>query len=53
VLKQGDVVKIFGAVPLDDMSSIERALLDNRAGYKTVENAYDKFGCTMAVVKAR
>jgi hypothetical protein len=50
---QGDVVKLFGAVPLHDMSFVEKDLLANRTGYKIVSNAFDEFGCTMAAVKLR
>lgn len=48
----GNVLKLHGAVPLADMGATYRELLSVRPGYKIAENAWERFGCTLAAVPA-
>lgn len=47
-----DVIKVFGAVRSVDMSYVNRKILKVKAGYILVNDAYKRFGCTLAAVKA-
>lgn len=49
---QGDVIKLFGAVRLLDMASARLDVLAVKKGFKIVDDAYDKYGCTIAAVRA-
>lgn len=48
----GDVLKLHGAVRLVGMSAAYRELLCVRPGYKVAENAWERFGCTLAAIPA-
>lgn len=48
----GDVIKLFGSVPANDIGYVYRQVLKVRPGYKIVDDAYKKFGCTIAAVRA-
>lgn len=48
----GGVIKLHGAVALPKMDQAYREILARRPGFKIVEDAFDKFGCTLAAVKA-
>ncbi|WP_342632703.1 hypothetical protein [Marinobacter alkaliphilus] len=48
----GDVLKLHGAVRLVGMSAAYRELLSVRPGYKIAENAWERFGCTLAATPA-
>lgn len=53
VIEEGDgVLKVFGAVPVLDWGHVRARLLSMRPGYKTVDDAYERFGCTMAAIPA-
>ena len=48
----GDVIKLFGSVPANDIRYVYRQVLNVRPGYMIDDDAYTKFGCTIAAVKA-
>lgn len=48
----GDVIKLCGAVRLLDMASARLDVLAVKKGFKIVDEAYDKYGCTIAAVRA-
>lgn len=48
----GDVIKLYGEVRLIKMDQAYRDLLTLRPDFHVVEDAYGKFGCTLAAVKA-
>lgn len=48
----GDVIKLFGAVRLQDMATARLDVLAVKKGFKIVDEAYDKYGCTIAAVRA-
>lgn len=48
----GDVIKLFGVVRVLDMASAQLDVLAVKKGFKIVDDAYDKFGCTIAAVRA-
>ena len=48
----GDVIKLFGSVRLVDMNYAYRDVLGVKPGFKIVDDAYQKYGCTVAAVKA-
>ncbi len=48
----GDVIKLFGSVRLIDMNYAYRDILSVKPGFKIVDNAYEKYGCTLAAIKA-
>lgn len=48
----GEVIKLFGSVRLLDMNYAYRDVLGLKPGFKIVDNAYQKYGCTVAAVKA-
>lgn len=48
----GEVIKLFGSVYLMDMNHAYRDILKVRPGFKIVSDAYPKYGCTLAAIKA-
>lgn len=47
-----DVIKVVGAVNLSDWEFVSSKLLKIRKNYMLVNDAYERFGCTMAAVPA-
>lgn len=47
----GNVLKLYETVMASDVAAAHRDLL-SKPGYKIADDAYDKFGCTIAAVKA-
>ena len=48
----GDVVKLFGVIRVIHIHRVYREVLAIKKGFKIVEDAYDKYGCTIAAVRA-
>lgn len=47
----GDVVKLHGSMRLDGSALARKELLSSRPGYNIVDDAYEKYGCTMAAIR--
>ena len=48
----GDAIKLHGSVNVTEIERAYSELLSIRPGYKIVDDAYNKYGCTFAAVKA-
>ena len=48
----GDVIKLFGSVGLADIHYVYRDVLSVKPGFKIVDDAHKKYGCTVAAIKA-
>lgn len=48
----GDVVKLHGSVRAVDIDSAYSDIFRVRSGLKIAENAYEKYGCTLAAIDA-
>lgn len=48
----GDVIKLHGSVRMADLDSAYNDIFKVRKGLIIVENAYDKYGCTLAAIQA-
>ncbi len=48
----GDIIKLHGSVNVTEIDRAYRDLLSIRPGYKIIDDAYNKYGCTFAAVKA-
>ena len=48
----GDVIKLFGSVRLTDISYAYQDILKNRPGFIIVDDAYNRYGCTLAAIEA-
>ncbi len=47
----GDVVKLHGSIHANGFALAQSNLLSSRPGYQIVDDAYAKYGCTMAAIK--
>jgi hypothetical protein len=48
----GNVLKLHGSVRAEHMHYAYRDILKVRPGFKIVENAFEKYGCTLAAIQA-
>lgn len=46
------VIKVHGSIPIIKWHAVERQMLSRRQNYMPVEDAYERFGCTMAAIPA-